>query len=209
MAVYESPVPDGVNGIGFNDIIGIIPDIVFSRPSSIRLDWTSGNGGVLVGHSDSANPAIGVVSRLELTSSPIGPIPSNQNQGGFIQPPTFRQKEWTVTRTFGGQAALLAGRGLSGGSVVDFAYDDLFNYGAAPGQITQFNQTVAPSTFGHSQKAALHTVGGTNLPPIVPQLIFIGLSDAGLVDVFELGTGTKVASIPAPGIRTVSSYWRQ
>ena len=42
-----------------------------------------------------------------------------------------------------------------------------------------------------------------------PRLMFVGLSDAGTVDVYEIETGTRIGSISVPGVRVVSSYWRQ
>ncbi|MCI0689432.1 MAG: hypothetical protein L0Y54_19675, partial [Sporichthyaceae bacterium] len=99
IAVYESG-PDGVNGVGFNDIIGIVPNATFRRPAKLLADPGSAVGAVFVAHQDGQGQA--QVSRLELTSSPLGPQPINQNNGGFIVPPTFRQKEWTVVQKFGG-----------------------------------------------------------------------------------------------------------
>jgi len=39
--------------------------------------------------------------------------------------------------------------------------------------------------------------------------MFVGLSDVGKVDVFEYSTGRRISTIQVPGIRCVSSYWRQ
>jgi len=52
-------------------------------------------------------------------------------------------------------------------------------------------------------------VGGNPTVPFRPKLLFVALSDVGKVDVIEVGTGRKVGSISVPGIRCVTSYWRQ
>lgn len=38
---------------------------------------------------------------MELTASPQGQLPTQQSGGGFILPPTFRQKVWGVATSFG------------------------------------------------------------------------------------------------------------
>jgi len=206
VAVYESG-PDGVNGIGFNDVIGTVPNAVFSRAQSMHLDWQSQNGGVLIGHVD--DNGLGQVSRLEMTSSP-GVTPLNPNSGGFIQPPTFRQKEWAVTARYGGiNSTTPISSLLSGNSVVDFARDEIYNFGAGVGQVTQFSPVNGEPSFGHSGKQALKIVGGAAVKPMLSKLLLIGLSDVGKIDVLELTTGNKIASIDRSGVRILAGYWRQ
>ncbi len=60
-------------------------------------------------------------------------------------------------------------------------------------------------SYQHSGKGAVKN----GVPPMTPQLMFIALSDAGRVDVIELGTGKKLASIRMPGVTVVANYWRQ
>ncbi len=207
VAVYESG-PDGVNGFGFNDIIGTVATVTFPRAKSIIYDYANANGAVFIGHVDDSG--LGQVSRLELTAAPVGQLPLNPNSGGFILPPTFRQKEWTVTQRFGGRNATTPVRDLlSGNSVIDIAQDEIFNVGGATGQITQFNAGYANTPYVHSGKHALKLVGGAPVLPITPKLLFVALSDVGRVDVLEIATGRRVAAISVPGVRTVSSYWRQ
>ena len=92
VVVYESG-PDGVNGIGFNEIIGTVPGAFFRNPKNIHIDLTSVLGGMFISHVDDRGN--GQVSRLEMMVSP-GPQPLNPNTGGFLLPPTYRQKEWAV-----------------------------------------------------------------------------------------------------------------
>ncbi|MBL8729114.1 MAG: hypothetical protein JNM25_11825 [Planctomycetes bacterium] len=205
IAVYESG-PDGVNGIGFNDIIGTITNVSFPRAKAMQLDPTALLGGVYVGHVDDSGA--GMVSRLTLTSSPGGALPIQPISGGFILPPTYRQKEWTVTQRFGGFTPGAPIRDqLSGNSVIDLCTDDLINVGGLRGQASPYAPLGSFQTpFIHSGK---HTLKQGGAPATTPRLMFVALSDTGKVDVFELGTGTRIATLSVPGVRVVANYWRQ
>ena len=61
----------------------------------------------------------------------------------------------------------------------------------------------------HSGKHALKVLGGAAVSAVSPRFLFVALSDVGKVDVMEVLTGRKVGSIDVPGVRVVSSYWRQ
>jgi hypothetical protein len=207
VAIYESG-PDGVNGIGFNDMIGTVPNATFPRARSMMNDYTVQRGGVLIGHVD-AN-GLGQVSRLVLDTAPPGQLPLNPSSGGFILPPTYRQKEWKVNQRFGGFQSSPNGTDLlSGNSVIDLAMDDIFNSGARGGQTTPFNSAFTVTPYLHSGK---HTVKAAPGGPVFcsqPRLLFVALSDVGKVDVVELNTGHRVVTIDVPGVRCVSNYWRQ
>lgn len=206
VAVYESG-PDGVNGIGFNDVISTIPNANFPRARSMIYDFLSATGGVLIGHTD--DTGLGQVSRLSMTSSPLGQQPLNPNSGGFIQPPTFRQKEWAVVQRYGGLNATTPVRDLlSGNSVIDLATDEMRNRGGAQGQLTQFNSGRDRTPYIHSGKHTIKTLGGA-IPAVEPKLLFAALSDVGKIDVLELSSGRRIRSIDVPGVRVISGYWRQ
>lgn len=202
VTVYESG-PDSTNGIGFNDIIGIIQP-TFPSPTDIVYDYSSILGGFWVTHRDDAGVAM--ISRVELTGSPQGPQPIQQNTGNFVLPPTFRQKEWSVTDSIGGiatgQPTTLQ---LSGNSVSTICFDDLTNAGAGINQISQFNGDLGVSIYNHSAKGAL--LGGA--PSNTPTLMFVALSDVGRVDVVDLTARVVLTSIDAPGVRVLSNYYRQ
>jgi hypothetical protein len=207
VAIYESG-PDGVNGIGFNDVIAAVTNASFPRARSMYYDPNAGFGGVYIGHVDDAG--LGQISRLELTSTPLGQLQLNPVAGGFILPPTFRQKEWTVTQRIGGfiQGAPLRDV-LSGNSIIDLCTDDLINVGGLTGQITPFSASYAQTPYRHSGKHTVKLQGGAVVKSFNPRLLFIALSDVGKIDVFEISTGTRVATINVPGVRVVSGYWRQ
>ncbi|MFY9344042.1 MAG: hypothetical protein WAT39_16250 [Planctomycetota bacterium] len=207
IAVYESG-PDGVNGFGFNDIIGSVTNVNFPRARAMMFDMSAGFGGIFIGHVDESG--LGQVSRLSLTSTPLGVLPTKPVAGGFILPPTYRQKEWTVVQRFGGLSASTPVRDtMSGNSIIDLAADDLINSGARTGQGGLLAPTFPTTPYIHSGKHTLKAVPGGFIAGANPRLMFIALSDVGNVDVFEFQTGTRVATIPVPGVRVVSNYWRQ
>lgn len=207
VAIYESG-PDGVNGIGFNDIVGSVTNVSFPRARAMVYDFNAGQGGVLIGHTDASG--LGQVSRLSLTSSPGGALPLNPVSGGFILPPTYRQKEWTVVQRIGGTPAPGSFVDqMSGNSIIDLAYDDLQNVGGLGGQATVYAAGFTTTPYFHSGKHVLKNQAGTIVPASTPRLLFVALSDVGNVDVFEISTGTRIATISVPGVRVVSDYWRQ
>jgi hypothetical protein len=207
VAIYESG-PDGVNGIGFNNMVSLVTNVSFPRARSMFYDHVAARSGVFVGHVDDAG--LGQVSRLQLTTSPLGQLPIQQNFGLFQFPPTYRQKEWTVTQRFGGLSAAGNVSQLTGDSIIDVCVDDLTNNGALFGQGTPFNGSFGSTPYNHSGKHTLKvTPTGGVVTGVQPRFLFIALSDVGAVDVVEIETSTKVASISVPGVRVVSSFWRQ
>jgi hypothetical protein len=207
VAIYESG-PDGVNGIGFNDIIGSVTNVTFPRARAMIHDASVAAGGVFIGHTDDAG--LGQVSRLNLTSTPVGALPLNPISTGFILPPTYRQKEWTVTQRFGGLSPTTPVQDLlTGNSVIDICVDDMQNVGALFGQGNAYAPAYNATPYQHSGKHLVKAVPGGVAPSTTPRLMFIALSDTGNVDVFELQTGTRIATLSVPGVRVVANYWRQ
>ncbi len=204
VAIYESG-PDGVNGFGFNDLIGSVTNVTFTRAKSMCYDMLAGLGGVLIGHVD--ENGAGMVSRLSLTTTPIGLTPIQQYQGGFFFPPTYRQKEWTVVQKYGGVTPGEPPRDpLTGNSVIDLCTDDLVNVGGLRGQGGPYAQNYSTTPFIHSGK---YTVRQGGAKAAAPRLLFVALSDTGHIDVFQLADGVRVATLTVPGVRVVSNYWRQ
>jgi len=209
VAVYESG-PSGVNGIGFDDVVGIVQGVTFRRAQKIINDYTVPLSAVMVAHVDESG--VGQISRLELTGSPQGAQPVQQNQGGFLLPPTFRQKEWTVTQRIGGLAPTTPRRDqLSGNAPVDLAFDDMINNGASADQLTPYNTKIQQPPMNHSGKGTVkaNPAVATVFRPGIPKFLFIALQDVGRVDVFEIDSGQRMASISVPGVRSITSYWRQ
>ncbi len=206
IAVFESG-PDGVNGIGFDNVVGVPDQAHFRGARTIQPDIRALNSAIWIAHRDQSGEA--QISHLELTTSPTGQLPIDANTGYYILPPTFRQREWTINGRLGGLNSTTRIRTLlSGKDPADIAVDDVFNWGALPDYRSTFisNLTYAD----HSGKGMLKSQGGGGgFPSSVPRLMFIALQDVGKVDVVEIDTGQKLAEISAPGVTSLSHYWRQ
>lgn len=206
IAIFESG-PDGINGIGFDDIIGLPEEAKFKQATAIQPDIRSFNSSIWVAHKDSSG--LGQVSLLELFSSPLGPLPIQQNNGGIIQSPTFRQREWRVTGRIGGQSPTTPIKDrLSGKDPIDIVVDEMQNVGA---YVDMTSLSVSNIIYAqHSGKTHVKvTPNGALVPAINPRFLFVALADKGVIDVMEVDTGRKLFTIKAPGVQVLSSYWKQ
>ncbi|MEE9128012.1 MAG: hypothetical protein V3U11_12815, partial [Planctomycetota bacterium] len=208
VTVYESG-PDGVNGIGFDDIIGTVPNVVFPSPRKMSAILATQMGGIFVSHTDDRGN--GQVSKLELVNTP-GTQPIQQQQGGFILPPTFRQLEWKVTQTYGGNDPTNVGKDqLSGRAPHEIMTDEMFNFAGLPGQPTVWNTGIPTPPMLHSGKHMVKVLpSGARIVPATPKFLFISLVDKGVIDVFDIGTARRVFTINVGGTPAVlAGYWRQ
>ena len=206
IAIFESG-PDGINGIGFDDIIGLPEEAKFKQATAIQPDIRSFNSSIWVAHKDESG--LGQISLLELFSSPIGALPIQQNNGGIIQSPTFRQREWKVTGRIGGQSPTTPVKDrLSGKDPIDICVDEMQNVGAFADMTSLSVSNIIYAQ--HSGKTHVKvTPTGALVPSINPRFLFVALADKGVVDVMEVDTGRLMFSIKAPGVLTLSSYWKQ
>jgi DNA-binding beta-propeller fold protein YncE len=201
IVIFESG-PDGVNGIGFDSIVGIPEGALFRGARTLHNDVVSLNSAVWVPHVDQGHA---VVSHFELTSSTVGPLPIAPSSGGFILPPTFRQREWSVNGRIGGVSATTPVKDrLSGTSPVDLAIDDIYNAGAIPDLTSNQNSNLIYAD--HSGKGA---VRGGGISASAPRFLFVAFGDTGTVDVVEMDTGKRVKTLDVPGVGSLSYYWRQ
>jgi hypothetical protein len=203
VAVFESG-PDGVSGIGFDNLIGVPREASFRNATTIQNDvaaFASGSG-IWVCHTSVEGD--GQVSHLELTSASAGTLPINSNQNGTLLPPTFREREWTVNGRIGGRSATTPVRDLlSGNTPIDVATDDLYNVGA---NADQTSVQVANLTYAlHSGKGVIK--GGVQA--VTPKMLFIAMGDTGIVDVVEIETGKVIRRLSVPGVTSLTNYWRQ
>ena len=205
VAIFESG-PSGVNGIGFDDVIGVPESGRFRNARTLQPDVLSQSSAVWVAHQD--NNGLGQISHLELTDSPSGPIPVSNASTGIILPPTFRQRQWNVNAKIGGQDPSTPSKDkLSGNAPSDIAFDDIQNNGAFPS--LQSNQVSNIIYAPHSSKDLKRAGAGGALPASQPRFIFIANPDVGRVDVFQFDTGILVRSIKCPGATVLCNYWRQ
>ncbi len=202
VSVYESG-PDGINGVGFDQIIGVPEQANFRNATTLQPDPRSAVSACWVAHQDSQGNAR--ISHLELTSSPTGPQPIDASSGGFTLPPTFRQKVWTITSSLGNPDQ--EKQKLNGKDIVDIAMDDMNNFGAYPDAQSTFVSNLVYAD--HSGKGHFKNINGQLVPAVTPRFMFVGLGDSGRVDVIEIDSGNVVRSIPVSGVRVLASYWRQ
>ncbi|PIE23061.1 MAG: hypothetical protein CSA62_09245 [Planctomycetota bacterium] len=203
IAVFESG-PDGVNGIGFDDLVGIPRNARFSNATTLQVDIQALSSGSAIWVCHTSPEGDGQVSHFELTSSPTGPKPINSTSGGGLLPPTFREREWSVTGKIGGRSATTPVRDLlSGKSPIDIASDNLLNYGAN----ADARSTIV-SNLTYADHSGKSMVKAGNIASR-PRMLFIALGDTGKVDVVELDTGKVIRRISVPGVTSVTDYWRQ
>lgn len=202
VAVFESG-PDGPNGIGYDDVLGALP-LHFRQARALAID--SDAPGFWVAHQDAQG--LGQLSRVQLTSSPAGPMPLQAPGTGDPSSLPFRQKEWTVVARYGGGNPTTPVPTLfSGNRIVDLAFDDIHNLGGFPDQTSPYGPGIRYAQ--HSGKGLLKNTPGGAQATRRPMLAFVALADSGGVDVIELTTGSRLATVPAPGVASLCDYWRQ
>ena len=213
VAVFESG-PSGINGIGFDAIVGELP-FVFHAPRAIQPDVTNLNSGFVVAHErplgtdgQPTGQHGGALTRVGITGGTPGPIPL---QPGEL--PTFRNLEWGVLASVG------EGPGGLTGIPVDLAFDDQRNLSALTTFSTVFSAGQPLSVNG---KGLVRVIGGGVLSVTNPQFLFVAVPASaegpGVVDVLLLPDLERVdtdafdagiQSIPAAGVTGLMSYFRQ
>jgi len=211
VTVFESG-PNGVNGLGFDEVIGRL-SFPFFRPKAIQPDISQLSSGFYVLHENplDANGSPtgevgGAVTRVALSGGPVGVVPLAPGEL-----PSFRGLEFSVVNSLGEGPD-----GLSG-VPVDLAFDDLRNLSALTNFSTQFSAGQPLSING---KSLAKFLGGTTLAGSAPAFLFVAVPQPGVLDVFELSSGTLgrvdtnafqagLQSIPAPGVSGLMNYFRQ
>ena len=211
VSVFESG-PDGVNGWGYDDLIGQAR-YLFRRPKAIQVDVTDLRSGVWIAHEgpiDVSNgqagaAGIGAVSRLHAEAGLFGVLPLPPNTR-----PQFRELEMVVDVSLG--------PGVVTGVPVDLALDDQRNLGALPNIATPFSAGLPVQWNG---KSLVRDVGQP-VPAKTPAHLFVAVPESagtgGAVDVVALSNLARVdtnayqagvQSIPMPGVRVLMDYFRQ
>jgi len=212
VAFFESG-PDGVNGFGFDDVIGSLP-FRFDRPKTLQVDPTNLNSGVCIVHENpldlQGNPTGeggGALSMVGISGGTIGTIPLDP---GPFSPPQIRQLEFGVFASIG------EGDGLSG-IPVDVAFDDMRNLSA----LTNFNTQFSPgNALSFNGKNLVKNLGGGALAANAPAFLFAAVPNPGVVDVLDMSGGAfdpvdanpfqpLRQSIIAPNASVLMDYFRQ
>ncbi len=212
VAFFESG-PDGVNGIGFDDVIGSLP-FRFDRPKTLQVDPTNLNSAVWIVHENPLNSegrpsgvGGGALSTVGIAGGAIGAIPLDPGPFGN---PQIRQLE------FGVFASLGAAEGLSG-IPVDIAFDNMRNLTA----LTNFSTVFSPGNpLSFNGKALVKQLTGAALSASAPQFMFAAVPNPGVVDVFDMTGGSYeqldvnpfqagLQSIVVPNASVLMDYFRQ
>tara|TARA_R110002126_G_scaffold23750_13_gene82966 strand:- start:27 stop:3227 length:3201 start_codon:yes stop_codon:yes gene_type:complete len=214
VAMFESG-PNGINGWGFDDVIGIAPT-TFTNPKVIQPDpinlsasaWIVHEGPIVNGQAGPAN--VGAVSRLFIASATSN---AQLLAAGLGQNPQFRAMALEVQVSIGEEK-------LSG-VPEDIAFDNLRNYGGLPNIVSQFSAGAGSPQNG---KGLVRVPGPAPVNVSESQFMFVAVPNAtggsGVIDVLEIGAagiplkdvnpfenGTQ--SIPSPNVSFVIDYWRQ
>ncbi|MEW6072682.1 MAG: beta-propeller fold lactonase family protein [Planctomycetota bacterium] len=217
VAVFESG-PDGVNGWGYDDVIGQVP-FTFNRPKTIQTDVVNLNSAVWIVHEDPLDLATGdptgqqggALSNMAITGATVGAIYLDP---GFFSNPNMRDLEFSVVASIGEGPDGLTGVPL------DIAVDCQRNLTALTNHSTLFSAGFPLSVNGKSLVKA--TAGGF-APVAAPQFLFLAVPSSvegpGVVDVIEFASGLRrydtnafhdgVQSIPVPNAFGLMDFIRQ
>ncbi len=216
VSLFESG-PDGVNGWGYDQIIGQ-PTFHFTNPKAIQPDVANLNSSVWIAHErqldfDGSLTGLegGALTNMFLESGTIGIIPLDP---GFFADPTLRDLNFAINASIGQEDF-----GLTG-APVDIAFDDMRNQSALTNFATSFS---AGFPLGINGKSLVKPTGFGFVPVNAPQFMFAAVPTSvegpGVVDVIFLDGGFQrfdtdpyedgVQSIPVPGIRNVMHFFRQ
>jgi hypothetical protein len=213
VAVFESG-PDGSNGWGYDDIIGMAR-YIFHRPKAVQVDpgelrsgvWIAHEGKIDVATGSSSPPGTGAVTRLYLVAAIFGQLPIQSGSQ-----PHFRGMRPVVDVSLGVETVT--------GIPVDLACDDLRNLGALAGLATGFS---AGQPIEVNSKSLVRDFGGPVAPSNFPRYLFLAIPDSGptmsgAIDVIDVSGHYLVdtnayhpgaQSIPAPGVSCLMDYFRQ
>ena len=215
VALFESG-PNGVNGWGFDDVVGII-SFEFLAPKTIQIDPINLDGSVYIVHEGPIDPGDGrpgslgdgAISRLRIESA--SPVRSRWAATSAATR-TCAILQFSVPLSLGQSAGQLSGL------PIDIAFDNQRNLGGLPSTNTNtFALTTAPGQrqAGLSQRQPQHPepqfllasvpnpVGGSG----VIDVLALGQSGARLFDTDPYAEG--VQSIPVPLVTILSDYFRQ
>ncbi len=220
MALFESG-PNGVNGWGFDDVVGILP-FDFQAPKTIQVDPINLDASVYVVHEGAIDPNTavagplgeGAISRLRIESGLFGQILLTQSGAGASN---FRDLAFSVP------LSLSQAEGQLSGIPIEIAFDNQRNFGGLPGPRNDFS---AGSPIPANNKSAIRDVPTSAIPlnASESQFLFAAVPNpvgaSGVIDVLALGiTGTPrfdtnpyidgVQSVQVPQVSVLSDYFRQ
>ncbi|MEZ5962784.1 MAG: hypothetical protein R3F56_02955 [Planctomycetota bacterium] len=150
---------------------------------------------VLEARSSSVTPQFVIATRNVL----------GQAQVAVLEVYDLGGRQWSLRTiaTYGGQ---VGGALFSGNQIADLAFDECYNDGASADVPSPLPGLLYAR---HSGKGFLKQGSTGIVAAHRSQLMFVACSDTGKVDVVDLVSGLILKSIDAPGVTTLSHYWRQ
>ncbi|MBL4770411.1 MAG: hypothetical protein JKY61_04585 [Planctomycetes bacterium] len=218
VAIFESG-PNGVNGWGFDDILGITP-FTFLNPKTIQPDPRNLAAGAWVVHEgpldpitqNPGSPGEGALSHLYIQSSPNGRVILT---AGAI--PGSRGMEMGIR--------ISVGEDQLSGVPVDVAFDNQRNFGGLPNVLTDFSDTTnSPLPQNSKGMIRTHPSGFIIVNAFEAEFLFAAIPNSnggsGVVDVLRIGAAGSsrvdvnpyqvgIQSILAPNTVGLGHYWRQ
>ena len=216
VSLYESG-PAGINGIGFDTVIGT-PAPTFNNPKAMHADVTTLNSGVWIAHENQLNEEGdptglqgGAISKLGMFSGSVGVIPLDP---GFFVDPQIRDIEFRVIASIGSDQLT--------GVPVDLAFDNLRNLGVMGNLTTQFSSGFSVQVNG---KSIVKLANGVPRLANAPHYLFAAMPTSpegggnGAVDVIDILSGFQrvdtnpfmegTNSISVSNPRILMDYFRQ
>jgi hypothetical protein len=215
LVLFESG-PSGVNGWGFDDVIGTAP-FTFEKPKKIALDYTNLAGSVWILHenqllADGTQSGLpgGAATNIFIDSGITGAIPLSINS--FLLP-QLRDLALNLADSIGPDVLT--------GIPVDIALDDLVNHGGLENMLPV--QAAGTPTLLNGKSVVRRGFNTAPVPAKFPSFMFLAIPNStegpGVVDVIELKPGFPrvdtdkyepgLQSIPVPGVNVLMDYWRQ
>ncbi|MEM7305975.1 MAG: putative Ig domain-containing protein [Planctomycetota bacterium] len=214
VSLFESG-PDGVNGWGYDDVIGETP-FTFANPTAIQPDPLNVEGGVWITHEQQLDLATGAptglgggaVTRIGLTAVILGISPIDPTTE-----PNLRDLDFVLTASVGSDVLT--------GVPADLAFDNHRNFGSLPNFTTVFSAASALTMNGKSLVKAIP--GSPNIVNVnEPQYLVLAIPSSsegpGVLEVLDLATLARVdlnpfaagtQSLGAPGASVLMDYFRQ
>lgn len=216
VALFESG-PNGLNGWGFDDIIGIVP-FTFLNPKTVQIDQINLDTSVYIVHEapidiQTGQPGVlgeGAISRLRFDAAIAGQL-ALQIIGIAI--PTLRDV------TFG--VPLSLGQDRLSGIPIDIAFDNQRNIGGLQGPANPFSAgSPLPANGKHSYRATPAGILNTSEPQFMFAAVPNPLGGSGVIDVFRLGASgiprvdtnpyvNGIQSVDVANVNVLADYWRQ
>ncbi|MDP6539230.1 MAG: beta-propeller fold lactonase family protein [Planctomycetota bacterium] len=215
IAMFESG-PNGVNGWGYDDIVGVASQ-EFKNPKAIQPDhinigsavWIAHEGPIDTETQDSGSYGEPAVSNLRIDSAIMGQLPLNVNS---LLIPNFRDMAMQVDVSLGPNE-------LSG-IPVSLAFDNMRNFGGLTTFQTFYSAGIPAQVNGKSLVRTTQQIVNTS----EPEFMFVAVPNPsvgseGLVDVIDIGGGflrvdtnafhAGVQSIEVQNAIVLMDYFRQ